>query len=65
VAPGIKSRVLKLQQEGHPKEEVIKRTHDLISYYPVDPGMEISTGMQFDEGVARMYDEISVSSRTD
>jgi len=51
--------VSRLYQEGCNREETIKRVRHLLSYYSIEPGMETETAKRFDEGTARMYDEIS------
>ena len=51
-------RVLALRREGCAKDKVVERTHDLIAFYPIEPGTEEEASMMFDEGTARLYDEI-------
>lgn len=55
-------RVATLRRAGHTKDEVVKRAHDLIGFYPVDPGMEVEASMRFDEGIARLYDEMEAEA---
>ena len=51
-------RVLSLRREGCTKEEIVERARDLINFYPVEAGMEAQASMRFDEGIARLYDEM-------
>jgi len=51
-------RVLGLHEDGRTKEEVIERARDLINFYPIEVGMEVPASMMFDEGIARLYDEV-------
>ena len=55
-------RVESLRRDGCGKEEVVRRTHDLISFYPIEPGMEEQASMRFDEGIARLYDEMEAQA---
>jgi len=59
----MRDRVLKLRKEGHSKESVIKLTHELIDYYPIEAGKEAQHSIWFDEGVGRLYDEIEAASK--
>lgn len=51
-------RVLELRREGCAKDKVVERTHDLITFFPIEPGTEAEASMRFDEGTARLYDEM-------
>ena len=51
-------RVLALRREGCAKDGVVERAHDLINSYPIEPGTEKEASMMFDEGTARLYDEM-------
>lgn len=51
-------RVLELRSEGCAKDKVVERTHDLITFFPIEPGTEKESSMRFDEGTARLYDEM-------
>jgi len=51
-------RVLELRREGCAKDKVVEHTHDLITFYPIEPGTEKEASMMFDEGTARLYDEM-------
>ena len=55
-------RVNALRRDGCGKDEVVQRAHDIISFYPIEPGMEEQAGMRFDEGVARLYDEMEAQA---
>ncbi len=54
-------RVLALRREGCAKDEVVKRAHDLINYYPIEAGTEEEASIMFDEGTARLYDEMEAT----
>ncbi|MFC2045749.1 MBL fold metallo-hydrolase [Chloroflexota bacterium] len=55
--------VSRLHKEGRSKEEVVDLVYDILfNYYPSEPGMEARTKMMFDEGTARMFDEVSAIS---
>ena len=55
-------RVEALRRDGCGKDEVVQRTHDIISFYPIEPGMEDQASMRFDEGIARLYDEMEAQA---
>lgn len=55
-------RVSSLRHAGHSKEEVVRGTHDLIGFFPVEPGTETDAAMRFDEGTARLYDELEAEA---
>ena len=55
-------RVDTLRRTGCSKEEVVQRTHDLIGFFPVDPAMKEQASMRFDEGTARLYDEMAAQA---
>lgn len=59
----MRDRVASLRTDGHSKEEVVRRSHDLISLYPVEAGTEEQASMRFDEGIARLYDEMEAPTR--
>lgn len=58
----MRDRVMRLREEGCSKELVIQQTHELIDYYPIEPGEEALQNTWFDEGVARLYDQIEAAS---
>ena len=37
---------------------MVERTHDLITFFPIEPVAEKESSMRFDEGTARLYDEM-------
>ena len=51
-------RVQKLRREGISREEIIKRVHDHLDYYPLSPGEEHIQIMLFDEAVGKLYDQL-------
>jgi cyclase len=56
-------RVSQLHAGGCDRDTVIQRTHEeLIDYYPLDPGEEARQRKFFDDGTARMYDQIETAS---
>ena len=55
-------RVLTLRRQGCNRYEVVKRAHDLISFYPVEPGIEVEAAKRFDESIARLFDEVDTQS---
>ena len=55
-------RVASLRREGYDKEEVVRRTNDLVAFFPVEPGSEADASMMFDEGTARLYDEMEAEA---
>lgn len=57
------AEVSRLHKEGRSKDEVVQSVYNqLFDYYPSEPGMEARTKMMFDEGTARMFDEVSTTS---
>ncbi len=51
-------RVLELRGEGCDKDKVVERAHDLITFFPIEPGTEEEESMMFVEDTARLYDEM-------
>ena len=52
-------RVKALRAQGLSKEQTIEKCRDLLSYYTIEPGMEERMRIRFDEGIDRLYDEVS------
>ena len=55
-------RVLRMRREGYTREEVIKGTNDLIGFYPIEPEKWDINNIWFDEGTARLFDEMELLS---
>ncbi|MFH1382088.1 MAG: MBL fold metallo-hydrolase [Chloroflexota bacterium] len=51
-------RVSDLRKQGCSRDEVVKGVHSMIDYFPVDPARVEQTNMMFDEGTARMYEQV-------
>ena len=52
-------QVKSLYDRGYSRDEVVKRLRPMQDYYPIDPAIEQRTRQRFDEGTARLYDEIA------
>ncbi len=47
--------------KGANSREVVKRVHDMIGWFPLDPARKEQQTLAFDEGTARMYDQVASS----
>lgn len=52
-------QVKSLYDRGFSRDEVVKRLQPMLGYYPIDPAIEQRTRDRFDQGTARMYDEVA------
>ncbi|MBI4300697.1 MAG: hypothetical protein HY677_06140, partial [Chloroflexi bacterium] len=52
-------RVEALRGQGCGEDEVVARCRDLVSFYPVDPGMEEQVAARFDQGIKRLFREMA------
>ncbi|MFC1862260.1 MBL fold metallo-hydrolase [Chloroflexota bacterium] len=53
------NRVKNLRKQGYAKEEVVKSVHEMAGYFPLDPARVEQIKMTFDEGTARMYEQVT------
>lgn len=51
-------RVAALRAQGCGEDEVMARCRDLVSFYPIDPGMEERVAAMFDQGIKRLFREM-------